>query len=161
MFCCSCGLSYTKEIPVRAHMHARIQTDTCTLKHTHTHTHMHPPPVALLGATSSCYHGNDEIAVHHHDGVMAQLKARGHRSNGLQYFWVCQWINATVLERRSSIWEQLEGTCHFHARDTTTKKKNLYFPIIYYLYTQSHLTSALNPSEVVNTRWALSKLSTH
>lgn len=52
------------------------------LSPTHTHTNTHSP-VALLRATSSCYHGDDELAVHHHDGVMAQLKVRGREWHGV------------------------------------------------------------------------------
>lgn len=54
------------------HTHTNVLKDTHMRAHTCAHS-----PVALLCATPSCYHGDDELAVHHHNGVVAQLKVKG------------------------------------------------------------------------------------
>lgn len=62
-----------------------IQPLSPSLIETHTHS-----PVALLCATSLRYHSDDVLAVHHHDGVTAQWKVKGHMWHGVQCVCVYQ-----------------------------------------------------------------------
>lgn len=69
-------------------------------RHTPTHTCTHSP-VALLCATSSCYHGDDGLVVHHHDGVVAQWKVKGLGWHGVLCICVCQCVDSPKGEKKS------------------------------------------------------------
>lgn len=83
LVCVRVGVCKRASVCVQSHVfsvaiHTHINIATCM--HTHTcplctRTHS---PVAWLCATGSCYHGDDELTVNHHDRVMAQWEVKDH-----------------------------------------------------------------------------------